>query len=164
MIESVYCPRRIIEMFKLRNAFILLALAVLSLTCGCVKKTMTDEKLIVGVQAFLDTPADPADPTLLTPEERAAIVSFEIYRTTVKIKLSEGTNEKMWTPIGTKIVKVFGKVSRDANILSDSYFAELYIPGTYKDKHEDNLYIGAIRMQNSTDRTYPEIGLPRPKK
>jgi hypothetical protein len=164
MLEFGYYPRRIIVMYKLRIAFILLALAILSVSSGCLKKTMTDEKLIASVQAYLDTPADPSKPDLLTPEERAAILSFEIYKTTIKIKLAEGTSDKMWSPLGTKVVKVFAKANRDANMLSDSYFAELFIPGMFKDKHEDNLYIGAIRLQNASDRVYPELGNPRLKR
>ena len=151
-------------MLKLRIALILLLSVLLAISVGCVKTTITDQRLVDGVQKYLDTPADPNNPDLLTAEERSAVLSFEIYRNTVKIKLAEGTSDKLWKPIGTKIVKVFAKANRDMNLLSDSYLAELYIPGTFKDKKMDNLYIGAIRLQNSSDRTFPELGLPRPKK
>jgi hypothetical protein len=120
--------------------------------------------MMTAVQAFLDTPPDATKPELLTPEERAGIASFEVYRSTVKLYLVEGTAETLWTPIGKKVVKIFAKANRDASLLSDSYYAELYIPGDFGDKHYDRLYIGAVRLQNASDRTYPELGRPRPKR
>jgi hypothetical protein len=139
----------------------MLALALIS--SGCLKKTLTDERMMQAVQTFLDTPPDASNsnPDLLTVEERAGVQSFEVYRNTVKVYLVEGTAETLWAPIGRKIVKVFAKANRDEKLLADSYYAELYIPGEFEGKHYDRLIIGTVRLQNASDRTYPELGRPR---
>jgi hypothetical protein len=148
-------------MLNTRFLLVVFLVAVSILFCGCPKKSYSDNRLVEGVQAFLDTPPDPSNPDLLTPEERATITNFEIYRNIVKVHLAEGTASNFWEPIGKKMVKVFAAKNRELTILSESYYAELFIPGTYNDRKYDDLYIGAVRLQNASDRTYPELGNPR---
>jgi hypothetical protein len=134
-----------------------------ALFVGCVKNTPTDNRIIVAVQTFLDTPADPGKPDLLTPDERASIENFEVYKNTVKVHLKENTSEPSWSSIGSKVVKVFAKTERGLQIYDVSYICELYMPATFNEKKK--VYkVGNIRLENATDRIYPELYQPIPPK
>lgn len=146
-------------MTRLLVSLILLCTAVSFLSFGCVKKTITDERIIAAVQAFLDAPPDPANENALTAEERAAIESFEVFKNTCKVQLVEGTPDNMWEQIGRKIVKVFAQANRDAGVLEVSYYVELYIMAEFENKKE-NFKVASIRLENASDRVYPELFSP----
>jgi hypothetical protein len=148
-------------MNKYRLVLILWFLCIAVIFNGCIQKTITDQRLIDAMQAYLDSAPDPTNDALLTPEERATVTTFEIYKNIIKVHLVEGTPTTMWDPVGRKIVKIFAKANRDVSILNDSYYVELFIPGMLNDQHHDNLYIGNMRLQNASDRVFPELGNPR---
>lgn len=150
-------------MFKVKFVLVVLMAAIALCSTACVKKTITDQRVIDQMQAFLDAPPDPANPDLLTPEERAVIESFTIYKSTIKVQLVEETDKAFWEPIGRKIAKEFAAVNREAKLLEVAYVVELFMKATIEGTTK-NFKVGNIRIENASDRIYPEFYSPTLKK
>ena len=146
-------------MRKILFALFIVILGVGLLSAGCIKKDITDHRIIDDIQAFLDQAPNPSNPDVLTADERAAIEKFDVYKNTAKVQLKEGTDQALWSPIGTKIVKVFSKSERDLSKLESSYYVELDMMAMVKDKKK-NVDVGDIRLENATDRIYPTLHNP----
>lgn len=145
-----------------RQALTLLVVAVLICIPGCIRQTITDKQIAESVKAFLDAPPDPSDENALTTEERAAIDSFEIYRSTLKLQLAEGTDMPIREPVGRKVVRAFALACRDAGKLEMAYVVQLYIREVVEDK-KGNFLVGEIRFQNASERVYVEMYKPTPR-
>jgi hypothetical protein len=148
-------------MFKFRNVIILVLLGLVITSMGCVKKTITDDRVLAAVQAFVAAEPDATNEKSLTAEEKAAIKSVEVYKNTVKVFLGDDTPEALWEPIGRKVVKTFGQAERDAGMLEVAYNAELHMMATFQGKKQ-SFKVGDFRLENASDRVFPQLYNPRP--
>jgi hypothetical protein len=146
-------------MLKLRYVILLFVLGLVLLTCGCIQKTFTDQRIIDAVQAFLDTPPDPTKQDLLTAEERAAVEKFLVYKNNIKIKYVDNTPSTILESSGKKILMKFALANREASLLQPQYVAQLYMMAMVQDKNK-LCSVGEITLQNASDRMYPDLHSP----
>ncbi len=135
-----------------------LAFALLSLilcTCGCLKKSLTDEMLMEEMQAFIDTPPDPNNEKLLTVEERAIIEGIEIFHNILKVQLVPDSVSEYRKPIAGKMVEHFGRTARDLEMLNPVYYLELRV-SIVVDGERSNFHIADARFENMSERVYVE--------
>ena len=144
---------------RLRHALILLIIAILVTSFGCLRKTITDNRIAESVQAYLDAPADPANEDALTPEERAAIKDFTVFHEKIKVQLVPETEQTMWETIGKKMVRAFAMACRDSSVYETNYYCELRIEAEVEGE-EDNFLVGELRFQNSSERIYADMYNP----
>jgi hypothetical protein len=138
-----------------KTIIILLAIGIVLCTAGCIEQSISDKQLSREMQLFLDTPADPANEDILTPEERAIVKSFEIYRNTIKVHLADDSAQEMRKPISRKIVKVFGLASREMGLLQPTYYLELYV-SLVVDNERGVFKVADARFENMSERVYVE--------
>ena len=139
----------------------LLLLGIVILSCGCLKKSKTDERVMTRVNEFLAKPYDPSDQYSLKPEEVAALKGFQVYRNEITITLVDDTPQEMWEPIGRKVTRAFGLANREYGLL-DPFFNGVLWVSTLVDNERDNFKVGDFKMQNSSDRI--TVSLYRPTK
>jgi len=142
-----------------KRVAVFLLLGIVIITCGCLKKSITDERVIARVNEFLAAPYNPSDQYSLKPEERAAIKGFEVYRNEIKITLVDDTPQEMWEPVGRKVTRAFGTANREFGLL-DPFFNGVLLVSWVVDGKRDNFKVGDFKMQNSSDRITPSLYLP----
>ena len=146
-------------MFKFHRVLTFLFIGLIFIATGCLRPSITDDRISQTVQAFMDSPPDPSNEKALTAEERAVIESFTIYRNTIKVQLVRDTDRSFWEPVGAKMTNSFAYACRDVNFLQSSYFGELYIIAVFDEKDE-NFLIGKFTFNNSSERITPELYSP----
>ncbi len=146
-------------MLRYHQAIVLLLLGLILCTCGCLRKTLTDEAIIDAVQAYLDTPPDPAGENLLTAEEHAVIQGFQIYRNIIKVQLVDDTEQPFWRPVGKKLARVFGLACREAGQYEHQYLVELRVR-TEVDGRVGNFKIADVTFDNQSEQVIVELYNP----
>lgn len=146
-------------MFKNRTIILFIFLALLVTVTGCVKTSATDQSVIDEVQVFLDTPADPSNPDLLTVEERARIEGFTITHNIVKTMLVQETDQIMWEVIGRKMVTAYAEACRRNNVLESAYYGQIFIDAEFEGKIE-NFMVGDFLYHNRNDRIEVQLYNP----
>ncbi|HDS30045.1 MAG TPA: hypothetical protein ENN67_03290 [Firmicutes bacterium] len=122
---------------------------------GCVKQTLTDKQLLQEIQIFLDTPYDPDNPDLLTPEERSYVSSYSIFHNILKVQLVDDTPQEFRKPIAAKMVKHFALTRRELGVLEQVYRLQLFVR-LEVDRERSNFHIADARFENRTERVIVE--------
>jgi hypothetical protein len=146
-------------MRKPRQVLVLLLVGLVVLSAGCLRKTITDRQIEEKVKAFIDSSPDASDENSLTAEEKASVERFNIVRNTIKVQLVEGTDQAMWSPIGSKMTRAFAVACREARKFQPSYYCELWIVAQVEGK-SDNFQVAEVTFNNQSERINVELYSP----